>query len=78
MTIADIDNNGSRELLLPTYSGEIYAWNASGGLLPGFPWTTGWRIRGRLALGDLDYDGNLEIATRWMVGVTDGSKSFVE
>ena len=29
---------------------------------PGFPLTTGWRIRGRLALGDLNHDGNLEIA----------------
>ena len=40
----------------------MYAWNASGGLLPGFPLTTGWRIRGRLALGDINHDGNLEIA----------------
>lgn len=62
VTIADIDNNGSRELLLPTFTGEIFAWDASGGLLPGFPLTTGWQINGRLALGDLNHDGNLEIA----------------
>ena len=66
VSIADINNDGSNELVLPTYSGtnlpgKIFAWNSSGVLLPGFPITSDGQIRGRLAFGDLDHDGKLEI-----------------
>jgi len=63
VTIADINNDGSSELLLPTYDGFIYAWSATGLLVSGYPLSNeGWHIRGRLTLGDLNNDGNLEIA----------------
>lgn len=62
-TIADINNDGYMEILLPTYDGTIFAWNSSGKLLAGFPITnTGAQIRGHLTLGDLNKDGDLEIA----------------
>lgn len=63
VAIADIYNDGSNELLLPTYDGYIYAWNAAGQVISGFPISNpGWHIRGRLTLGDLNNDSNLEIA----------------
>jgi uncharacterized repeat protein (TIGR01451 family) len=63
VSIADIQNDGDNELLLPTFDGYIFAWNSSGQVLPGFPLSNpGWRIRGRLALADLNHDGDMEIA----------------
>lgn len=63
VTIADINNDGINELLLPTYDGYIYAWNPNGQLLSGFPISNvGWQISGRLTLGDLNHNGDLEIA----------------
>lgn len=62
-TIADINNDGKMEVLLPTHDGTIYAWNSSGKLLAGFPiYNPGYQMRGHLTLGDLNHDGNLEIA----------------
>ena len=61
-TIADINNDGKMEILLPTYDGRIYVWNSSGIALTGFPITTDSQIRGHLTLGDLNKDGDLEIA----------------
>ncbi len=61
-TIADINNDGKMEILLPTYDGRIFAFNASGATLSGFPIITGAQIRGYLTLGDLNKDGDLEIA----------------
>ena len=61
-TIADINIDGKMEILLPTYEGRIYGWNSSGIALSGFPIITGSRIRGHLTLGDLNKDGDLEIA----------------
>lgn len=60
-TVADIDNNGQKELLVADYRGRVYAWNPSGQLKSGFPLTTNGHIIGHLALGDLNRDGDLEI-----------------
>ena len=60
-TVADLDGDGNNELLVTDYGGKVYAWNASGALLPGYPLPTGGHIVGHLALGDLNHDGDLEI-----------------
>lgn len=62
VTIADINNDGSRELLLPTNEGKIHAWSPAGVELAGFPLNVpGWHIDGYLTLGDLNHNGDLEI-----------------
>jgi uncharacterized repeat protein (TIGR01451 family) len=59
--VADIDGDGSNELLVGA-GGSVNGWNDSGATLPGFPVDTGdRRILGQLALADLDSDGDLEI-----------------
>jgi len=66
-TIADINNDKKNELLVATWNydtpnpGRIFAWDASAKLVDGFPIKTTGHIHGRLALGDLDKDGKLEI-----------------
>jgi uncharacterized repeat protein (TIGR01451 family) len=65
-TVADINDDGKTELLAADYfEGKIYAWNVAGAsapsMLPGYPFASGGRVSGRLALGDLDRDGKLEI-----------------
>jgi uncharacterized repeat protein (TIGR01451 family) len=61
-TIADINNDGSNELLVPGWNGQVYGLDASGARIPGFPLSPGGQIQGRLALGDLNSDHQLEIA----------------
>ena len=67
VTIADINGDGSNEMLVITYGddtphpGKIYAYDKNGTTLPGFPINTNGHLRGRMALGDLDHNGKLEI-----------------
>ena len=67
VTIADINGDGNNEMLVPTYNegaqypGKLYAWDKDGALLAGFPISTNGHLQGRIALGDLDHNGDLEI-----------------
>lgn len=83
VAVGDIDGDGAPEVVAADLEGKVYAWDASGGLLWGFPVSTNPEFskpedrnennvldRGIFAaptLGDLDGDGVLEIA----VGATD-------
>ncbi len=61
-SVADINNDGSNELLIGAGSA-INGWDKTGILLPGFPLATGDRsIIAQIALADLDHDGRMEIA----------------
>jgi hypothetical protein len=76
VAIGDLDANGVPDVVAATLDGEIYAWDASGNIRPGFPrnsdgHTTGpdtsvdaateLGIFATPALADLDGDGTLEI-----------------
>jgi hypothetical protein len=78
VTVADINNDGNSEILVPTWNGKVYAWNSSGSFLPGFPIITDGKIKGRLALADLDHDGQMEIAAGVESGTTGvGARVFI-
>ncbi len=59
--VADVDNDGQRELLAADYTGKIHVWNAAGAYRSGFPLVIGGNIIGHLVLADLNNNGDLEI-----------------
>ncbi len=59
-TVADLDNDGTNELLIATTAGKIYILDKTGGLQQEIS-VNNRKIIAQLALGDLDKDGDLEI-----------------
>ena len=59
--VADLDCDGSFEIVAGTTGGHVYAWDAGGSLLLGWPVCTGGPVWSAPALGDLDGDPQLEI-----------------
>ncbi|MCP4803919.1 MAG: S8 family serine peptidase [Proteobacteria bacterium] len=92
LAVGDVDGDGSPDVVGGTLQGELWAWSASGEVLPGFPvepdpvtFTSrdalldeGWFASP--ALGDIDGDGTLDIVAAGMdqqVYVFDGTGSKV-
>jgi hypothetical protein len=64
--IADLDNDGSLDIMIGSEEGRLSAWNLSGEYIPGFPIQLNGFVRGTPVVTDLDYDGDVElIATCW-------------
>jgi len=59
--VGDIDNDGSDEIIVGTWSDNVWAFELDGSVVSGFPYTAGNKINGDPALADLDGDGTLEI-----------------
>jgi peptidase C25-like protein/flagellar hook capping protein FlgD/VCBS repeat protein/fibronectin type III domain protein len=60
--LADVDGNGSVDILIGDRNGLLHAYNPQGLPLAGFPIQTGNRIEFGPAVGDMDGDGLTEIA----------------
>lgn len=64
--IADLDGNGTKEIIFGFADGKIYAYNKDGSTVPGFPFslaveegeTANWQVN----VDDIDADGRREIA----------------
>ncbi len=67
--VADIDNDGVKEVVVGTWSNNIYVVSGPDSIVTGFPFGTGGRINIPPVLADLTADGNLEI----VAGSDDGS-----
>lgn len=58
----DINNDGRKEIVCGTLSGNIMAWNDQGDTLSGFPVQAGGLIPGEISAGDLNGNDTLEMA----------------
>jgi hypothetical protein len=61
--IADIDYDGSPDIIMGSEEGRLSAWNVSGDYIPGFPILLKGFARGTPIVRDLDLDGDYELVT---------------
>jgi len=61
LAVADLEQNGSVEIVFATFKDSLYVIDAAGALRPGFPRYGGGDFRGGPVVGDLDHDGTMEI-----------------
>lgn len=59
--LADIDNDGLPEIIFNSGNGRVYAWNADGSDVPGFPIVTSAYFSGSPAVGYLDGAGDTSL-----------------
>lgn len=62
--LADLDGDGTPDVIVATNAGWVHAWDASGASLPGWPVEVPHRARagfGGAAVGDIDGDGRPEV-----------------
>ena len=59
--IADLDNNGLKEIYFGSDDGKVYATMIGGAGVAGFPFETGDDVRSSPAVGDVDNDGEQEL-----------------
>ncbi len=67
--VADLEGNGTLEIVVGSWDGRVYVWDDIGEPLPGWPIQTGDQVISSAALVDLDGDDTLDI----VVGSKDGN-----
>src|SRR5581483_11497070 len=59
--IGDTNGDGSNDVVVGGQDGKVYAWDANGNTLPGWPGTALAAVASSPAIGDLDGDGHNEV-----------------
>jgi hypothetical protein len=59
--LADLDNDGKEEIIIPTQDNKVYVLNETAGNEPGWPFSLPGYAGGGVAVGDIDNNGDLEI-----------------
>lgn len=60
-SVADLDGDGTKDIVLGNHNGRVFAWKADGSLLPGWPAFVGTRTTSKPAICDINVDGSPEI-----------------
>jgi hypothetical protein len=60
-TVADIDGDGSLDIVIGDESRYVYAYDIDGNMIDGFPVATGDAVRATPFLDDLDEDGDIDM-----------------
>jgi len=61
LTVADVNGDGSLDIVLGDESRYIYAWSITGALIPGFPVQAEDAVRSTPFLTDVDLDGDIDM-----------------
>lgn len=61
VNLADVDLDGSLDVIAASSTGQLNLWRQNGTRFPGFPVNLSGRVQASRAVGDLDGDGDLEI-----------------
>ncbi len=62
-SLADIDSDGKKEIIIATQDMKVYALNENGTNVPGWPYALANFAGGGIAIGDIDNNGDLEVVT---------------
>ena len=61
VSLADIDNNGTLEIIAGSTDNSVHVWDYLGNELTGWPITLPALVQAKVAIGDIDNNGDMEI-----------------